>query len=167
MWSPWRKDKKRYSRISMTRLVVVALGVSIASSSTGAEDDPSRFTYVRLYCTADNESHFMNMTVGLTKENFAPPASPIAIGGNQQVTRSFIGGFEANWGASDLKTHLYHPTPAVQLFTVLSGTFSVTASDGETRQLQPGDVVQLEDISPCKGHVTVVGDKPGYLLFTR
>ena len=155
------------SRTSMARLVVVALGVSMVSSIAGAEGDASRLTYVRLYCTPDNESHFAEVTVELTKENFAPPAAPIAIGGNQRVSRAFIAGFEANWGASDLKAHLNHPTPAVQLFTVLSGVFSVTATDGETRELHPGDVVQLEDISPCKGHITVVGDKPGYLLFNR
>jgi hypothetical protein len=107
------------------------------------------------------------VTVELSKENFAPPAAPIAIGGKQQVSRSFIAGFEAHWGTADLKTHLNHPTPAVQLFTVLAGVFSITATDGETRQLHPGDVVQLEDVAPCKGHVTVVGDKPGYLLFAR
>ena len=146
---------------------LVALGAGIAGPAMAADDDPARFTYVRLHCTPDNESHFADVAVELTKENFAPPAAPIAIGGNQQASRAFIGGFEANWGASDLKTNLYHPTPAVQLFTVLSGAFSVTASDGETRQLHPGNMVHLEDISPCKGHITVVGDKPGYLLFAR
>jgi non-ribosomal peptide synthetase component F len=99
--------------------------------------------------------------------DFAPPAAPIAIGGNQQVSRAFIAGFEAHWGAVDLNTHLNHPTPAVQLFTVVGGVFSITVTDGETRQLHPGDVVQLEDTTPCKGHITVVGDKPGFLLFAR
>jgi len=154
-------------RTAMATLVVVALGASMASAAANAEDDASRFNYVRLYCTPDNESHFADVTVELTKENFAPPASPIAIGGNQQVSRVFIAGFEANWGASDLKTQLNHPTPAIQFFTVLSGVFSITVTTGETRQLHPGDVVKLEDVSPCKGHITVVGDKPGYLLFAR
>jgi len=158
---------RRNFRALMAKVVLVALGMSVMSSIAGAETDPSQFTYVRLYCTPDNESHFADMTVALAKESFAPPAAPISIGGNQQVSRSFIAGFEANWGASDLKTQLNHPTPAVQLFTVLSGDFAVTATDGETRQLHPGDVVHLEDVSPCKGHITVVGDKPGYLLFTR
>jgi hypothetical protein len=151
----------------MTGLVIVALGAAVMGSTTHAADDSSRFTYVRLHCTPDNESHFTDVTIELSKENFAPPAAPIAIGGNQQVSRSFIAGFEAHWGAADLETHLNHPTPAVQLFTVLAGVFSITATDGETRQLHPGDVVRLEDVTPCKGHVTVVGDKPGYLLFAR
>jgi hypothetical protein len=146
---------------------IVALGMSLVSSAAGAADNPSQLTYVRLFCTPDNESHFADVTVDLTKENFAPPASPIAIGGNQQVSRVFVAGFEPHWGASDLKTKLNHPTPAVQFFTVLRGDFSVTATNGEMRQLHPGDVVHLEDIAPCKGHITVVGDEPGYLLFAR
>ena len=60
-------------------------------------------------------------------------------------SRAFIAGFGAHWGAADLQTHLNHPTPAVQLFTVLRGLFSITVTDGETRQLHAGDMVLLED----------------------
>jgi hypothetical protein len=71
---------------------VVALGVSVINSSANAEDDASRFTYVRLHCTPDNQSHFTDVTIELTKENFAPPAAPIAIGGNKPTSRAFIAG---------------------------------------------------------------------------
>jgi len=145
----------------------VALGVGITSSTAKAQDDASRFTYVRLHCTADEQSHFADVTIDLVKENFAPPAAPIAIGGNKSTSRAFIAGFGAHWGAADLQNHLNHPTPAVQLFTVLRGVFSITVTDGETRKLHAGDVVLLEDITPCKGHITVVGDEPGFLLFAR
>lgn len=47
------------------------------------------------------------------------------------------------------------------------GQFSITATDGEMRQLHAGDVVHLEDVAPCKGHITVVGDTVGFLLFAR
>jgi hypothetical protein len=146
---------------------VAAFAVSAISSTAKAEDDASRFTYTRLHCTSDNQSHFTDVTIKLAKENFAPPAAPIAIGGNKRTSRAFVAGFAPHWGAADLQTHLNHPTPAVQLFTVLQGVFSITVTDGETRQLHAGDLVQLEDITPCKGHITVVGDKPGFLLFAR
>jgi hypothetical protein len=146
---------------------VAVLGVSVISSTAKAEDDASHFTYARLYCTPDHQSHFADVTAKLTKENFAPPAAPVAIGGNKRASRAFIGGFAANWGAHDLETHLTHPTPAVQQITVLQGDFSITVTDGETRQLHPGGVLLLEDVAPCKGHITVVGDKPGFLLFAR
>ena len=155
---------------------VVALSVNAMGSIAEAEDvgnatrsqrDASQFTYARLYCTPDNETHFTELTVELDKQNFAPPAAPIYIGGNRPASSVFLAGFEAHWGAADLTNHLYHPTPAVQLFTVVEGTFSITVTDGETRQLHAGDVVQLEDVTPCKGHITVVGDKLGFLLFAR
>jgi hypothetical protein len=28
-------------------------------------------------------------------------------------------------------------------------------------------VFRVEDTSPCKGHITVVGDQPGMLMFAR
>ena len=146
---------------------VVLLGPSVTSSNAKAPDDGSRFTYVRLHCTPDHESHFTDVTINLIKENFAPPAAPIAIGGHKPTSKAFIAGFRAHWGAADLRTRLNHPAPAVQLFTVLRGVFSITVTDGETRRLHAGDTVLLEDIAPCKGHITVVGDKPGFLLFAR
>jgi hypothetical protein len=129
--------KRRHQVGALMISSVVALGVSVISSSANAEDDASRFTYVRLHCTADNQSHFTDVTIELTKENFAPPAAPIAIGGNKPTSRAFIARFEAHWGAADVQTHLNHPTPAVQLFTVLRGVFSITVTDGETRRYMP------------------------------
>jgi hypothetical protein len=161
----------------MITSAVVALGMGILSSTAGAEDnggatgvsqrDASRFTYARLYCTPDNQSHFGALTVELAKQNFAPPASLIYIGGNQPASSVFLGGFEAHWGAADLANHLYHPTPAVQFITVVEGAFSITTTDGATKELHPGDMVHLEDVAPCEGHITVAGDKAGFLLFTR
>jgi hypothetical protein len=66
---------------------VAALGASVISSPAKAEDDASRFTYTRLYCTSDNQSHFTDVTTELAKENFAPPAAPVAIGGNKPASR--------------------------------------------------------------------------------
>jgi hypothetical protein len=146
---------------------VAALGAGVTGSTARAEDDASQFTYTRLYCTPDNQSHFTQVTAELAKENFAPPAAPVAIGGNKPASKAFIGGFAARWGAGDLRSHLTHPTPAVQQITVLRGVFSITVTDGETRVLHPGDLVLLEDVTPCKGHITVVGDQPGFLLFAR
>jgi hypothetical protein len=122
---------------------VVAFAVCVISANAKAEDDVSRFTYVRLHCTPDDQSHFTDVTAELAKENFAPPAAPIAIGGNKPTSKAFIAGFGAHWGAADLQNHLNHPTPAVQLFTVLRGVFSITATDGETRKLHAGDMVLL------------------------
>ena len=129
-------EKRVWRRVSAALIAsAVLVGFSAIIPSATSQDNSSSFSYVRLYCTPDNESHFMDVRAELTKENFAPPAAPIAIGGNRPSSRSFIAGFEAHWGADDLKARLNHPAPAVQLLTVLRGVFSITVTDGETRQL--------------------------------
>jgi hypothetical protein len=67
------------SRFAMPIFVFTAFAAIAPQSAVYAEDsaDPSHFTYGRLYCTPDGESHFQNVTVELRKMNFAPPASPI------------------------------------------------------------------------------------------
>ena len=159
-----------------TMFAAVVLSISVISSTASAEDigkatssglDGSRLTYTRLYCTPDNESHFAELRAELAKQNFTPPAASIYVGGDRPASSVFFAGFEPHWGAADLANHLYHPTPAVQLFAVAQGVFLITTSDGETRQLHPGDVVHLEDVAPCKGHITVVGDSVGFLVFAR
>jgi hypothetical protein len=146
--------------------LLAASGYAAASRGEGSHD-PSRFTYARLYCTPEGGSHFQDVTVELLKKSFAPPAAPIYIGGDLPASSAFFGGLDAGWGAHDLENHLNHPTPATQFGIVLQGAFSITTTDGETRQFRPGDVFRLEDASPCKGHITVVGDQPGFLMFAR
>lgn len=149
--------------------VFVLVALSGYAAALRGEDtrDASRFTYARLYCSSDGNSHFQDVTVELQKTNFAPPAPPIHIGSDFGASKTFFGGFEGGWGAQDLENRLNHPTPAMQFGIVLQGTFSITASDGETRRLGPGSVFRLEDTSPCKGHITVVGDQTGFLMFVR
>jgi hypothetical protein len=142
-------------------------GCGTASSSKAQLSDPSRFTYTRIYCTPDKETHFENVTVELSKTNVAPPASPAYAGGNHPSSSTLFVGFDANWGAHDLQNHLLHPAPAAQFVVILAGVFSGTTTDGETRRFSPGNVVRVEDTAPCKGHITVVGDTPGLLMFAR
>jgi hypothetical protein len=155
---------------------VLALATGALSSTAGAEEagtkmqsqnDASKFSYVRLYCSPDHETHFAELTAELAEQNFAPPAAPLYVGSKQPASSVFFAGFGPHWGAADLVNHLYHPTPAIQFLTVAKGQFSITATDGETRQLHSGEVVHLEDIAPCKGHITVVGDTAGFMVFTR
>jgi hypothetical protein len=143
--------------------------VALSGHAVRGEDaaDPSRFSYARLYCSADGNSHFQDVTVELRSTEFAPPAPPINIGSDIAASKTFFGGFGAGWGAQDLEKHLNHPTPAIQFGIVLRGTFSITTTDGETRRLAPGSVFRLEDTAPCKGHITVVGDQTGFLMFVR
>jgi len=137
------------------------------NAAAQATQDPSRITYLRLYCTPDGNSHFQTVTGGLRKTDFAPPAPPLYVGNNVAASTALFGRFDAGWGTHDLESRLYHPTPAVQFLIILEGEFSITTTDGETRQFRPGGVLRLEDTAPCKGHITVVGDKPGLTMFVQ
>jgi len=156
-------------KTKMFAFVFALIAFSGYTAASSGEDslDPSHFTYARLYCALDGNTHFQDEIVELRKTSFAPPAPPIHIGSDFVASRAFFGGFDAGWGASDLENRLNHPTPAAQFGIVLQGTFSITTTDGETRRLRPGSVFRLEDISPCKGHITVVGEQPGFLMFVR
>jgi uncharacterized protein DUF861 len=128
--------------------------------------DPSRFTYTRIYCTPDTETHFQDVTVELVKMNFAPPAAPVYIGGKLPASSTFFLGADPHWGVHDLENRLNHPAPAAQFAIILKGFLSITTTDGETRRFRPGDVVRVEDTSPCKGHISVnVAGTPGFMLF--
>ena len=135
--------------------------------TAAGSSDPSHFTYSKIYCTPDGNSHFATVTVELRQVNFAPPAAPLYIGGQAPASTAFFGGFESGWGAGDLEHHIYHPAPAAQFIVVLKGNFSITTTDGENRQFRAGDVLRLEDPPPCTGHITVVGDAPGFFMFVR
>ena len=116
--------------------------------------DASVFRWTRIYCTPDNESHIETRSVILNKTNFAPPASPLFIGGGGPATRTFFAGFEPNWGGGDLETGTNHPTPAVQWITILTGNVYMRTTDGHARVIRSGDVLHLEDAAPCKGHIS-------------
>jgi hypothetical protein len=117
-------------------------------------NDASVITWTRLYCTPDNESHFETVSAPLEAINFAPPASPIFIGGGGPAGKTVFGGFEPNWGAEDVRTGKTHPTPMVQWVTVLSGSMMISTTDGDSRLFRPGDLIHLEDVAPCRGHIT-------------
>jgi hypothetical protein len=163
-----RSDSMRRKTKTFAFIFALLAWSGYLSASRGEDSrDPSHFTYARLYCAPDGNTHFEDVTAELRKTDFAPPAPPINIGSDFATSRAFFGGFDAGWGAQDLEKKLNHPTPAIQFGIVLQGSFSITTTDGETRRLSPGSVFRLEDTSPCKGHITVVGDQPGFLMFVR
>ena len=83
-----------------TEMLVFVFGVAAALSghataSRGAEStDPSRFTYARLYCGPDGNTHFQDVTAELRTTDFAPPAPPVHIGSDFPASRAFFGGFD-------------------------------------------------------------------------
>ena len=72
-----------------TKTLPVVFGLIVLSGSTASRGeesrDPSHFTYARLYCAPDGNTHFQDVTVDLRKTDFAPPAPPIHIGATLQL----------------------------------------------------------------------------------
>ena len=73
-----------------------------ASTKMQAQNDASKFSYVRLYCSPDHETHFADVTAKLAEQNFAPPAAPIFIGGTQPSSSLFFAGFGPHWAPPTL-----------------------------------------------------------------
>jgi hypothetical protein len=130
------------------------VGSGVPQTNAPNTQDPSALKWIRLYCTPDNESHFEDKTATLDAKNFAPPASPIFIGGGGTASKVVFGGFEQNWGVADIQSGKTHPTPVVQWITVVAGSMEIRTTDGGSRVIRAGDVMHLEDAAPCKGHIT-------------
>jgi hypothetical protein len=87
----------------------------------GHDNTSSANLAFHVHCAPDEQSHFTDVIIDLVKENFAPPAAPIAIGGNKATSRAFIAGFGAHWGATDLQNHV---NPRQFSFSLCSGVYS-------------------------------------------
>lgn len=93
------------------------------------------------------------MEVPLAERVFAPPAADIHVSDAEDARRVLFLRLRAGWNEP------VHPTPVRQYFVCLRGRIRVTASDGEAREIGPGDVWRMEDRSG-RGHRTeVIGDE--------
>jgi hypothetical protein len=141
------------------------------SSATGQGSKngamPTAITYHQLYVTPDGETHFREIRVPLTTETTAPPAEPIAQSALQPATSIRHAAFPAHWGVNDRDHRVFHNASAARFISVRQGVAWVTASDGETRRFQTGDVFEVLDVAPSKGHITWVGDEPVIMLFSN
>ena len=107
-------------------------------------------TIVRLYADEHGESHFEDLAVTLESVEFAPPAPPVNVADLFSSSGCRLLTAPAGWGGD-----VPHPSPLRQLFAVLDGVMEVTASDGETRRFDAGDLLLLEDTTG-KGHTTQI-----------
>jgi hypothetical protein len=158
------------SRKVATSVVACVLVASCASEPRKPflqqSQDPSRFAYSRLYCTPDHESHFETAIIELGRVDATPPALPSFAKGNS-AARLVFAGFDARWGSQDLEQRKFHPAPAAQFVIYLQGAMSITVTDGETRHFGPGDVLRVEDTTPCKGHISVIGSESAFTAISR
>ena len=108
--------------------------------------------YHHLYTDAAVESRWRDAEVTLAEQVFAPPAEGIFISEAEPTKATLFLRLPAGWNEP------IHPTPKRQYFVCLSGAVLVTASDGEARRIEPGDIWRMEDRSGKGHHTKVVSD---------
>jgi hypothetical protein len=117
--------------------------------------------HARVFAGPDGESHYEDVDVTFTSNDFAPPAPPLGISSSYPAARSLFVHSPAGWYGE------LHPTPARQWWILLSGEAELQTSDGEARQFAPGSVVLLEDTTG-KGHISrLLGSEQAYSLFIQ
>ena len=128
---------------------------------------PTEVKYPQVYATSDGETHFRQVSVPLTSETGAPPVQPFAQSALQAATTIRHAVFPAGWGVYDRDHSVFHNPSSARFVTVRSGVGWIRTSDGETRRFQTGDVVEVLDVAPSKGHIFWVGEEPMMLLFSN
>lgn len=117
--------------------------------------------HLRTVSTADGGSRFAELDIELAPEVFAPPAAPFDVSEPIPAHRvrfySAPPGWEGDW----------HPTPTRQLYVQLRGVLEVTTSDGDCRNITPGQVILLED-ETGRGHLSrVIGGQASEGVFVQ
>ena len=128
---------------------------------------PAEITYAQVYATPDGETHFKDVHVPLTSAVTAPPAQPIAQSNAQPATTIRHAAFPAHWGASDRDRNVFHNASERRFISVRKGVLWIKVSDGETREFHAGDVIEVLDVAPARGHITWVGAEPSIALFSN
>lgn len=104
-------------------------------------------TYAGLLADANQVTYFSDVEVSLTDTRYAPPAPYFGVSAQIETAGLRFCSFPAGWNAD------WHPSPNRHFFFAVSGAFEVVAGSGETRRLEPGSVLLVDDAG-SRGHIT-------------
>ena len=96
--------------------------------------------YLRVYSDEVGKSHISEHDWEMHEEDFCPP-SPAGYSVTESMPAHAVtimhnpAGIEDEW----------HPIPARSLVTVLKGKIRLQTSDGDSRIIEPGDLILFED----------------------
>jgi hypothetical protein len=154
--------------VSSTIAINVQTARSQAARSVSEKSRmPTEVTYPQVYGTPDGETHFREIRVPLVAEASSPPAQPAAQSALQSATTIRHFAVPPNWGVSDRDHGIFHSTSSARFVTVRRGVVWVRTTDGQTHRFQTGDVFEVLDVAPSKGHITWVGAKGAIALFSN
>jgi hypothetical protein len=95
-----------------------------------------------LFADAGGETHFREIEIQWVEErNFSKLSARLPATGI--IFRETSGDYDLDW----------HPAPRRQYIINLEGAVEITASDGESRVIGPGEVLLVEDTAG-KGHLS-------------
>ena len=144
-----------------TGTAVIERGDRIQDCSSGG--NTCSITYPQIYCSADGETHFRDVTVPLTfgPVNSAPRfGSPI----NPEMTSQWVV-FPKGWRVDEFRRGAFHPYVGPKRFvSVREGTIIIRVTDGEERTFKKGDIFEAVDLPPCKGRLDMSEDGVVLLL---
>lgn len=112
--------------------------------------------YYKLFSDAAGESHWQDIEVALKEREFAPPAKHVEISETEPARQMMFLRLRSGWNEPT------HPSPVRQKLICLAGSVRVTASDGEVRDIAPGDVWHMQD-DHGRGHHTAVTSDEDFL----
>ena len=110
--------------------------------------------YLHLSETADGVSFFSDAGIVMAKGDFAPPAPPMLVSNSIDAARCLFLELPPGWGGAK------HPSPRRQFAFCLGGRMKVTAGTGEVREIGPGGIWLMEDVTGSGHHSEVLGDEP-------
>ena len=103
--------------------------------------------YVQIFVDGDGHSHFEDCELPLETRDYAPPTTPLEASAFIPAEGFAVVRFAPDWSGP------WHPSPYRQWFFMMSGSLTVTVSDGAERTFCTGDTVLLEDMG-TRGHLT-------------
>jgi hypothetical protein len=143
-----------------------ANGQTPATATAAFEVDTANITYPQIYVSADGETHFREVTAPLTLVRQAPPAAPISVSTIMSGTGVQWAAIPKRWGVDDFQNRTFHTASSKRFLSVRKGTISIQVSDGELREFQKGDILEVLDVTPSRGHITFT-ESGAEVLFTN
>jgi hypothetical protein len=161
---------------ALAALCFAALHTTNAEAPAALEDvgtataaiavDTANITYPQIYVSADGETHFREVTPSLTLLPANPPATPFLQSTLMSATGVRWAVFPKRWGVDDFQNGTFHTASSKRFISVRKGTISIKVSDGELREFQKGDILEVLDVEPSRGHISFT-ESGAELLFTN
>ena len=106
-----------------------------------------------LYTDEKGESHFRDIEIEWAEERRGSKLSK-RLPANGIIFRETVGEYDLSW----------HPAPRRQYIVNLDAGVKLTASDGESRIIGPGELILVEDVTG-KGHMSQGLGNMRHILF--